>query len=213
MAYVLGFFAADGCITVHANGGEYIDFHISDGELLYKIRNTMDSDHHIKERRWKKNESILYRMQIGSKEICNDLRCLGFREGKTNHMPFPNIPLEHAGDFIRGYFDGDGHVWTGAIHKKRKTQLEVIQTKFSSCSHDFLEGLQTYLRENYGAGGSILKRKKKNVYVLQYSINDSLLLYDLMYGNLQTDLFLERKKKVFDKFIKKRKKIDNAAVV
>lgn len=109
MAYVLGFFAADGCITVHANGGEYIDFHVSDGELLYKIRDVMESTHHVKERRWRDSESVLFRMQIGSKEMCNDLRGLGFSERKTHHMPLPAVPEEFLGPFVRGYFDGDGH--------------------------------------------------------------------------------------------------------
>lgn len=51
MAYVLGFFAADGGITINNRGGYYIDIHICDGNLLYKIRKVLESDHKISKRK------------------------------------------------------------------------------------------------------------------------------------------------------------------
>jgi len=38
MAYVLGFFFADGSYDVHKNGGEYFSFQITDKNLLEKIK-------------------------------------------------------------------------------------------------------------------------------------------------------------------------------
>ena len=41
MAYVLGFFAADGNMRINNNGGHYIDFTSCDKEILEKIRFVM----------------------------------------------------------------------------------------------------------------------------------------------------------------------------
>jgi len=70
MAYVLGFFAADGSMVKNKRGAHFIDFHINDGELLDKIRLTLDSNHKISIQDGRnKNWKSCYRLQIGSKEI------------------------------------------------------------------------------------------------------------------------------------------------
>lgn len=81
--------------------------------------------------------------------------------------------------------------------------MKAIQTGFTSCSREFLLSLKNLLTILHGTGGSLVKRKGTNAFCLKYSIHDSLLLYDLMYGNLQTDLFLERKKRVYEGFMEK----------
>ena len=204
MAYVLGFFCADGSLTVNPRGGNYMDFHIIDKELLQEIRKSMSSTHKLVERKRHINEtwSRIYRLQIGSKEMCNDLRSLGVHEQKTHTMTVPNVPAKYFGEFVRGYFDGDGNVWTGAVHKKRKTQLHVIHTVFTSCSGKFLRELQKRLCIlGLGQGSFVVK---DNTRKLQYSINDSIMLYRIMYKNLRTKLFLPRKKIVFENYIKMR---------
>ena len=66
MAYVLGFFAADGYITVNKRGGQFWCIQIIDRELLKEIKNTTDAEHKIGVRKGKGNEQNLYRIQIGS---------------------------------------------------------------------------------------------------------------------------------------------------
>ena len=165
----------------------------------------MESDHKISKRKWKENESTIYRLQIGSRDMCEDLINLGFNTQKTHHMPFPIIPKKYIKSFVRGYFDGDGYVWTGLIHKDRKKQMSTIQVGFTSCSFVFLKDLKSILSINFDMGGSLIKIKNKNAYCIKYSAKDSILLYGLMYDNLQSSLFLERKKKVFEKYLKGKK--------
>lgn len=206
MAYVLGFFAADGNIITNRRGGQYWSIEIKDHGLLKSIQKVIQSDHKIGIRI--KGDPIthsrMYRLQIGNVEMCEDLRKLGMKENKTYSLSVPNIPLNYFKHFVRGYFDGDGHVWTGWIHKERKTRTFAIQTVFTSCSLDFLRKLGDILC-TFGVEKGVLRKGKGNYYRLTYSINNSLKLYDFMYNNLDTSkLFLKRKKDVFDKYIKMR---------
>lgn len=203
MAYVLGFFAADGYMTVNKRGGQFWCISITDEELLKTIKKVIKSEHKISIKIGKGNEKDLYRLQIGSIKMCDDLRVLGFNERKTKSLAIPNVPDKYFCHFVRGYFDGDGHVWIGVINKERKTKHIVIQTVFTSCSEKFLENIQIRLGKNYIPKG-VLSKGKGNFYRLTYSIFGSLKLYNFMYNMGDTPLFLKRKKDVFEEFIKMR---------
>lgn len=204
MAYVLGFFAADGYMTANNRGAHFWNIQINDKELLENIKRAISSDHKISVRVKKRSkEYVSYRLQIGSKEMYDDLYKLGMRQNKTKSLAVPNVPNRLFCHFMRGYFDGDGHVWLGYMHKKRKTQTLVIQTVLTSCSKGFLQEIKYKLEEN-GLHKGVLSKGKGNYFRLVYSINGSLNLYDFMYNVEVGDLFLPRKKMVFEKFIKMR---------
>ena len=136
--------------------------------------------------------------------MCNDLHRLGFTPQKTNNISLPNIPRSYFSHFVRGYFDGDGNIWCGAIHKERKTAHLTIQTAFTSCSKGFLESLQDRLRRTTGLRGSLvtlLVGRKNPCFRLQYSKNDSLQLYKFMYNG--ATIQLRRKQKQFERGIVK----------
>jgi len=206
MAYVLGFFAADGYITLNKRGGQFWCIQITDQQLLENIRKVIKSDHKISIRLPKKiNKSISYRLQIGSIEMCNDLRALGIIERKTKNLKLPEMSLKYLPHFIRGYFDGDGNIWRGEVHKERRTRHKVLLLVFTSCSHEFLSDLYKRLKPIGIEGGSLYRSKKKEFSRLQYSTKNALKLYNFMYNELGTsDLFLKRKKDVFDEYIKMR---------
>jgi len=202
MAYILGFFAADGYITVNNRGGQFWCIQITDGGLLKEIKKTIRSEHKIGIRKGKGNERDLYRIQIGSLEMCDDLRRLGFSERKTKNLVGPKVPIKYFSSFVRGYFDGDGHTWSGWMHKERKTQTYVIQTVFTSCSGDFLKGLASRL-ESFSIKNGRIRQEKERYYRLVYSVKDSLKLYDFMYNSTcSSKLLLKRKKARFEKYLK-----------
>src|SRR3989344_4904646 len=123
MSYVLGFFAADGYVTLNRRGACFWSIQITDKKLLEEIRNTIESKHRITIRKGNTNNKTQYRLQIGSKEMCRDLQRLGINENKTKSMSIPCVPERYLHDFIRGYFDGDGNVWIGYIHKERQKPI------------------------------------------------------------------------------------------
>jgi intein-encoded DNA endonuclease-like protein len=205
MAYVLGFFAADGYMTINKRGAHFWNIQVNDKELLKEIKKSIKSEHKISVKiRKRKEEKTSYRLQIGSKEMYEDLYKLGMRQNKTKSLTIPNVPDKYFSHFVRGYFDGDGHVWSGLIHKKRKTQTLIIRTVFTSCSKMFLQIIREKLEENNIQKG-VLSEGKGNYYRLVYSVFGSLNLYNFMYNTLgSSKLFLGRKKAIFERYKKLR---------
>ncbi len=201
MAYILGFFAADGNIIRTKRGTHYISFCSADYETLKDIKDALQSSHLIAAR--KTETGCVYRLQIGSKIMYSDLVTLGFVDCKSNRMLMPNIPVKYRSDFIRGYFDGDGNVWVGLQNKKRLIPTMAIQVAFTSGSHGFLEGLLILIRTFGIKKGSIFNSKTKNFSRLQFSTKDALKLGEIMY-NGQSKLFLQRKKLRFEEFKSQR---------
>ncbi len=201
MSYVLGFLYADGNIVKTQRGNHYIALYSADESLLYMIRKTFGSKHKVSMRNAR--SGFVYRIQIGSKEWFSDLEQIGVHPGKTKRMQLPKIPKEYFGDFVRGYFDGDGNVWSGTIHKKREKTTQTLQVAFTSGSNEFLVSLHKALFSQGIIGGSFYVPKTKNFTRFSLSMKDALKLYKIMY-NTSHKLYLNRKKCVFEQFMKLR---------
>lgn len=201
MAYVLGFIFADGNIICTKRNTWFLSIQITDKEILEQIKKALNSSHTISKRKKGQNHKQLYRLQIGSKDICKDLLNLGLTERKSKTISFPNIPKKYLFDFIRGYFDGDGGVWVGLRNKKNYKKNIIISASFTSGCENFLISLKKILSEKGLLGGSLVNKERG--FDLKYSINDSLKLYKNMY-NSNCSLFLGRKKGKFEKYIKLR---------
>jgi len=202
MAYTLGFIFADGNIIRNKRGSNYFSFYSSDKAILIFIKKAMSSDHKISKRNI--HSGNVYRLQIGSKEMVNDLYKLGLINNKANRMDFPIVPSKYLTSFVLGFFDGDGNVWIGKMNKKRKHPTIVIQSSFTSASISFLKQLHDSLKSFGIKGGFIYKIKNKNCARLTLSIKDSLKLYKIMYNGDHTPYFLKRKRETFEKYIKMR---------
>lgn len=200
MAYLLGFLLADGTFDITNRGGYYFGFHICDKDLLVSLRKVLGSTHKISERKVKIGELPRYRLQIGSKTMCQDLLNLGVVPQKTKQLTIPLIPHQFVFDFIRGYFDGDGNVWSGTINNKRVTPTHVLQVTFTSGSCPFLFALRSLLNENGIKGGAVYLPKNKQFGRLTFSTVSALLLASNMYVD-QPKLYLSRKKEKLDDFI------------
>jgi intein-encoded DNA endonuclease-like protein len=204
MAYVLGFLYADGSVYLNKTGNGYLSLQIKDKALLYAIRFRLRATQKISRRVHARDGSVFYRIQIGSKELLADLKSVGLCERKTHRMQLPDIPEKFFGSFVRGYFDGDGNVWVGYVHKERATPLLTLQTVFTSCSHEFLHDLQVRL-SRVGIEGSM--RTVPGLSRLQFSKKSSILLHTLMYEDDCGDLFLRRKRVVFEKYMRQTMRV------
>jgi len=201
MLYVLGFFAADGSLSINKAGGHYFSFYSMDQQIISDIRKAMKSSHKLSKRIDKKTGNSCYRFQVGSRVMCEDLMKLGFAGNKTRNLPTLKLELNELEHFVRGYFDGDGNVWSGIIHKYRKTSHINVLLAFTSASGDFLAFLKDNLMSRIGTTGSLFKGKK-NYHRLQYSKKDAFKIYNFMYNTDTSFLVLYRKKKIFDNIIK-----------
>lgn len=201
MAYVLGFFVADGNLTLGKRGNHYIEFTSCDKEILERIRKSLDSNHKISARKLQKeNHKICYRIQVGSKIIFEDLVNFGFKPNKSKRLAYPKVPSAYFHHFVRGYFDGDGHVTEGFYKSRdRKKPKHLLFAGFTSGTKSFLEKLKYNLTKVRIVNGGTLYYSKG--YRLNFSISDSLNLYKFLYKSLDNQLYLARKKKVFEKYL------------
>ena len=200
MAYILGFFAADGNLTMGKRKNYYVEFTSCDRVILEKIKHTLNSDHKISERTNRNhNWRDTYRLQIGSKTMFQSLNNFGFVPKKSKRLAYPQIPNKYFPDFLRGYFDGDGHVTTGSYKKTgRNYKTKIIFSGFTCGTKTFLQNIhRELLRRGTVRGGTLYYQKG---FRLNFSINDSLSLYNLLYKDTRNNLYLSRKKKVFKKF-------------
>ncbi|MFA5830782.1 MAG: LAGLIDADG family homing endonuclease [Candidatus Paceibacterota bacterium] len=176
MAYVLGFFAADGSMLTNNRGAHFIEFHITDFEVIEIIQKALGSDHKISKRNLNNKWKTLYRLQIGSKEMFFDPESFGFTQAKSKKMRLPKIPKEFLADFVRGYFDGDGCIYFKKHNvKDRKKPKWIFSSRFTSGSRLFLADVHSALRGVVQKGYIATKKKGEEIhaYELVFSHRDS----------------------------------------
>lgn len=197
MAYVLGFFTADGCLTINPRGAHFIEFTNTDGDILEKIKRAMGSKHKISKRIPRnKNWRDSFRIQIGSKEMFNDLIELGFSTNKSKTVTLPKIPKKYFTDYLRGYFDGDGCIcYANYFRKQRNKYYKHIVITFTSGSRQLLEQLARQI--NQCVGINIPKIIYSRGYRLYYLNNNAIQLIKFIYN--QPNIYLNKK------FIKSQK--------
>lgn len=203
MAYVLGFFTADGNMIKNRRGAYFIAFYSNDRELLANVKAVLGSNHKIGKRMYKTSKrSTSYQLQLGSREMFDDLLRIGMTPAKSLTLRLPQIPNTYCRDFVRGYFDGDGCVYFAFLKcADRKRPRPVFQSIFTCGSRLFLEELLSLLKQHGISRGTI--RNKRHGFDILLSHRDSLALFHLMYDTVPaTGLFLPRKYKIFRKAIK-----------
>lgn len=205
MAYVLGYVAADGAITIGKRGNHFIDIQSIDLELLKIVQKALGSNHSIVTRRRNPKWQTIYRLQIGSKEIVQDLSKLGITPKKANRLVLPKIPKIYFRDFVRGYFDGDGNIICGSYKRSDRPQGSylLVRMLFTSCSFNLLSQLQTKLSSYLKIEGH-LKKEKSYYRLYYYKQQDVNKLFNFLYGH-KPKLYLTRKLVYFRKTLQKIK--------
>ena len=168
-AYILGFIYADGCVQEFpTTSGLTIEQLAQDVDILYQIKDELESSYPLFERTQKTNGKHRFRFYIYSKKLCSDLEKLGVVQRKSLILKFPFfIKDELLPHFIRGYFDGDGCIWNGKRKKmivkdktcKKGVRERIIHNvKFTFTGYDdFISDLQNVLCNSIG-----IKKNKLN---------------------------------------------------
>lgn len=204
MAYVLGFMFADGYVYTNPRGSKYFCFCSTDKEIILKIKQALKSNHKVGVRsakRSKYHKKDLYTLQIGNKETCETLnKKFGIVQNKNKVIKLPkNIPEKEFGHYVRGYFDGDGGVYFKQHWcKDRQSFRWVFRSHFTSNNKKFLTSLHKKLLKSSRVKGGYIKNKNRS-HELIISHHDSSALYNLMYNNISSELYLDRKYKTFQK--------------
>lgn len=112
MAYVLGYWWADGYMRVKRSTGAYlVEIASVDRDHLLKMAKVIGERSDYRKITAK---SECYGIEFCSKEMYHDLLALGGMPNKSNVIGFPSIPAEQLVHFVRGFVDGDGTLaWNG----------------------------------------------------------------------------------------------------
>lgn len=115
-AYILGFIAADGCVSKkRGNSGRTLSINIKpeDYNVLDFIKKELGSDKEIKKIKGAGFGlgTSLISLEVNSTKMCSDLEKLGIVARKSLILKPPKIEEEYFMPFIKGYFDGDGTIY------------------------------------------------------------------------------------------------------
>lgn len=193
MAYILGFLASDGTISLKKNTIK-IGLSKKDEEILKKIKQEIEIENNITEYETNTGFDVVELSWTCAKHKA-DLSKYGIIPQKTFVLQPPKaLNKEFIIDYIRGYFDGDGSIC------KSGNGL-----RFSICSatKDILTFIIDFFYEEYGIPKvsiyeSNLNRKNTNYY-FQYSTNAVKQIYNALYQS--ESLYLERKKLKFEELL------------
>ena len=189
MAYILGFLAADGYISLNKNEIK-ITLAQKDAELLEKIKKELEFTGEVKYTVTNKGFDIAT-LEITCSEYKKDLAEYNIIPQKTFKFSISkNLDKKYWIDFIRGYWDGDGTICTAG--------KSAIRASLCSAKKETLEQILNFLEENYNIKKvSIQERAGINtLYYFQYSTTATKQLFKAMY--YQEDLlYLDRKYKKF----------------
>lgn len=191
MAYLLGMFAADGCVYEKTNAIK-LTLASVDREYLEQVRQELQIESEIKDYETSQGYQNS-ELRFSSFQIKKDFADYNIIPKKTYSFKFPQkLKKEYYKDFIRGYFDGDGSISTageGAI-------------RWQLCSHekDVLQKVLEFFEENDIPKVSIQKMKGKELYYIQYSTASTKKIYNILY--YENCFHLPRKKKKYESLMK-----------
>jgi intein-encoded DNA endonuclease-like protein len=122
-AYFLGFLFADGGVAENSNT---ISLNINDIEILNKFSKEIELTKDFYKNPSHSKATTIY---FSSFKMKNDLIKLGCTPRKSLTLKFPSldlVPEYLIRHFIRGYFDGDGHIYV----KKNIYQLGIMSSEY-----------------------------------------------------------------------------------
>lgn len=131
MAYVLGYWFADGNMYYQPGaGGYFVSIGSKDVAHLARMQEVIGAGSLARI-----TGSDVFKLVICRKELYDDLRRLGGTERKSLTLAWPAPPAALLRDFARGYIDGDGSLgW----HKPGRSVQPMVSV---AGTFDFLTGL------------------------------------------------------------------------
>lgn len=196
-AYLLGFFAADGGIL--NDNRLTVCLAETDKQIVELFSKELGIDK-LEEISNCQNGAIFrqrqFKIRFKSYKMLKDLEVFGIKYKKSlNEMSFiGKIPKELEHHFVRGYFDGDGHI--SDVCSKRKTSCYMCG--ITNSTRNILEEFSTILNV-LGIKNRIIVSKNKTEYYTIYlpSTRHACKFGEYIYKD--ATVFLQRKRDKFDK--------------
>lgn len=178
-AYWYGFFVADGFVKNKGTFG--FDIGIADIDHLRKFSGYAKTNQPIAVR------GRFCRLEISGRHILKRLEAMGLKQGKSESVGMPNLPVHLRHHFIRGVFDGDG--WITYYKPQKSLSFGIVG------NIGLMSGIQICLIEECGLSWTTLRkdnRKKDWLAILSYGGNvNCAKIFDYLYCD--SSIYLERK--------------------
>ncbi len=190
-AYLLGYFAADGCVlktnTVSVTATvedryaiDLIKEFISPNSNLYYIHNTKGA----------LNRKPQVSIHINSIKIKEDLAKYKIINNKTkNGFSMELVPEDLQHHYIRGYFDGDGSIYYGVSQNRNK-----VCVNFTNATREIFDEFILYFnKRNINFKFETKISVKKNIYyvIAVYNKKDIKTFSEIIYKD--ANYFFQRK--------------------
>jgi len=204
-AYFLGFFIADGCISVKDKNRFSFGIQEEDGYLLDSLAEEVGAKTFTVHCAYGcKNRKPQKRIRWTSKKMLDDIKSYNLGPNKTFtdfRFPFEKIPEKYLGAFIRGYIDGDGSfeqcngVFNPVIVGPNKTWIYQVGDLINEKT-----GLTYKIYEKQG--------KTCKWYTLRWSANNKdkpqkvQRLYDFLYKD--AEIWMTRKREKIEAYLEYR---------
>jgi hypothetical protein len=196
MAYVLGLIASDGNIC-HSGRSHTLHLASDDKDVIEKTKVLISYTGPIHEKK-RDNGKTSYSLRICDKTIFNDLKMLGITERKSLTFNPTQIKKQFTNHFIRGFFDGDGTVFSSKhpIYTSQKLGVRFYTASLPMAKYLY-NVVKPLFKKYQGKIVFHLAHQKTRYYSLSFSYNNSKLLFEYMYKN-SNGLYMQRK---YNKFI------------
>ena len=186
MAWLLGFFAADGCVKCNRKA-HVVSFKQKERYIIERIKSLLGSGHSVVEQHddHDTRHELSYTSQHTYSRLCELFGC--DVQAKSMTLLFPEVPTEYGRHFIRGCIDGDGSLFwhnTG-----------VPYVKFVSGSEAFARGLWNCVQNSTGVVGNLRKEK---IWVVEYPGIKAKAFSSWLYNDAQ--ISLDRKRRLAKEF-------------
>ncbi|MDD2689934.1 MAG: LAGLIDADG family homing endonuclease [Candidatus Omnitrophica bacterium] len=208
LAYIVGLITTDGSLS---KDKRHIDFTSNDLQLLKTFKKCLSLRNKISKKfSSHKSARKSYHLQFSDVKFYNWLLTIGLMPNKTYHLGKIKIPKLYFRDFLRGYLDGDGSIFTYTdkymSYKGKHYKYNRIYTALNSASHKNLSWIKDILRKELnitGAFNSWLKNEKcVPAWTLRFAKKESLQILPWIYYRSNLPCLI-RKRRVAEKFLTK----------
>lgn len=175
LAYAVGLIATDGNLS---KDGRHIIFTSKDDDLIDTFQRCLGiADTVVNKKRGGYRHTLAYQVQFSDVLFYRWLLDIGLSPNKSKIIPALLIPDEYFFDFLRGCFDGDGHIYAYRDMRWRSSFMYYIG--FSSASKIFLEWLNETIARMLGY--NVRVKKVARAYQLSYAKTASKTLLKHMF--------------------------------
>ena len=185
-AYAIGLLTADGCLL---NDGRHIDFTSKDYEQVATFKKCLKLETKISIK-YSGIGNRYYRVQFSDVLFREFLMSIGLTPAKSKTIESVLIPDKYFGDFLRGYFDGDGTSYS--FYDSVFPKSYRFYVSFISASPRFIQWLQEKIQTMIEIKGHFSRTLGKDYIQLKYAKKEAMIICDYMYDNKEGP-FLKRK--------------------